>query len=218
MDIKNAFLHGDLAKEVYIEQPPGFVAQGESDLVCKLRHSLYGLKQSPRTWFGRFSSVVQEFSMTRSTSDHSIFYHHTSSRQCIYLIVYVDDIVITSIDQDGIRKLKQHLFSHFKTKDLEKLKYFLGIEITQSKPDMVMSQRKYVLDILEETGMLDCKHVDSPMDPNVKLVPEQWEPLRDLRRYQRLVGRLNYLTITRPEISFPMSVVRQFLQSSCDSH
>ena len=156
--------------------------------------------------------------MTRSTSDHSIFYHHTSSRQCIYLIVYVDDIVIISIDHDGIRKLKQHLFSHFKTKDLGKLKCFLGIEITQSKPDVVMSQRKYVLDILEETGMLNCKHVDTPMDPNVKLVPRQGEPLRDPRRCQRLVGRLNYLTITRPEISFPMSVIGQFLQSPCDSH
>ena len=84
--------------------------------------------------------------MTRSTSDHVVFYHHTSSGQCIYLIVYVDDIVITGNDQDGIQKLK-HLFSHFQTTDLGKLKYFLGIEITQSNADVVMSQRKYVLDI-----------------------------------------------------------------------
>ena len=76
---------------------------------------------------------------------------------------------------------------------------------------MVISQRMYVLNILEETGMLDCKPVDTPMDPNVKLVPEQGEPLRDPRRYQRLVGRLNYLTITGPNISFPMSVASQFL-------
>ena len=79
LDIKNVFLHGDLVEEVYMEQPPGFVAQGESSLVCRLRCFLYGLKQSPRAWFGRFSSVVQEFGMTRSTSDHSVFYHHTSS-------------------------------------------------------------------------------------------------------------------------------------------
>ena len=106
LDIKNAFLHGDLIEEVYMEQPPGFVAQRESGLICKLRHSLYGLKQSPRAWFDNFSSVVQAFGMTRSTSHHSVFYHHTSSRQCIYPIVYVDDIVITGSDQDGIRKLK----------------------------------------------------------------------------------------------------------------
>ena len=177
LDIKNAFLHGDLAEEVYMEQSPGFVAQGESGLVCRLCRSLYGLKQSPRAWFGCFSFVVQEFSMTQSTLDHSVFYHHTSFGQCIYLIVYVDDIVITCSNQDGIRKLKQHIFSHFQTKDLGKLKYFLGIEIAQSKSGVVMPPRKYVLNILEETGMLDCKPVDTPMDPNVKLVPGQEEPL-----------------------------------------
>ena len=139
LDIKNAFFHGDLVKNVYMEQSPRFVAQGESDLVCRLLHSLFGLKQSPRAWFGRFSYVVQKFGMTRSTSGHFIFYHHTSLGQCIYLIVYVDDIVITGSDQDGIRKLKQHLFSHFQTKDLGKFKYFLRIKIARSNSNVVMS-------------------------------------------------------------------------------
>ena len=201
-----------------MEQPSGFVAQGESGLVCRLHRSLYGLKQSPRAWFGRFSYVVQEFGMLRNTADHSVFYHHNSSEQCIYLVVYVDDIVITGSDQEGIQKLKQHLFTHFQTKDLGKLKYFLGIEIAQSSSSVVLSQRKYALNILEETGMLDCKPVDTPMDPNVKLVPKEGESLGDPGRYRRLVGKLNYLTITRPDISFLVSVVRQFPQSPCDSH
>ncbi|RVW59905.1 Retrovirus-related Pol polyprotein from transposon RE2 [Vitis vinifera] len=188
LDIKNAFLHGDLAEEVYMEQPPGFVAQGESGLVCRLRRSLYGLKQSPRAWFSRFSSVVQEFGMLRSTADHSVFNHHNSLGQCIYLVVYVDDIVITGSDQDGIQKLKQHLFTHFQTKDLGKLKYFLGIEIAQSSSGVSFPKGR------------------------------QGEPLGDPGRYRRLVGKLNYLTITRPDISFPVSVVSQFLQSPCDSH
>ena len=201
-----------------MEQPPGFVAQRESGLVCKLRRSLYGLKQSPRTWFSRFSLVVQEFGMIRSAADHSVFYHHSSIGKCIYLIVYVDDIVITGSDQDGIQKLKQHLFNHFQTKDLRKLKYFLGIEIAQSNSEMIIYQRKYTLDILTDTGMSDCKRVDTPMDPNVKLIPSQKELLRDPGRYRRLVGKLNYLTITRSDISFPASVVSQFLQLPCDSH
>ena len=96
-----------------MEQLSGFVAQGESGLVCKLRRSLYGLKQSSRAWFSRLSSVVQEFGMIRSTTNHSVFYHHSSNGQCIYLIVYVNDIFITGSDQDGIQKLKHHLFSHF---------------------------------------------------------------------------------------------------------
>ena len=139
LDIKKAFLHGDLVEEVYMKQPPGFVAQGESGLVCRLHRSLYGLKQSLQAWFGLFSSVVQEFGMTRSTSDQYVFYHHTSLGQCIYLIVYVYDIVITGSDHDGIRKLKQHLFNHFHTKNLGKLKYFLRIKIAQSKFSVVMS-------------------------------------------------------------------------------
>ena len=85
-----------------MEQPLGFFAQGEFGLVCRLRRFLYGLKQSPQAQFGRFSSMAQEFGMTPSISDHSVFYHHTSSRQCIYLIVYVNDIVITGSDQVGI--------------------------------------------------------------------------------------------------------------------
>ena len=121
--------------------------------------------------------------MTRSISDHFVFYHHTSSGQCIYLIVYVDDIVITGSDQEGIQKLKQHLFSHFQTKDWGKLKYFLGIDIAQCNSSVVFSQRKYVLDILEEIDMLDCKLVDTSMDPNVKLLLERGEPLRDPGRY-----------------------------------
>ncbi|RVW16175.1 Retrovirus-related Pol polyprotein from transposon RE2 [Vitis vinifera] len=143
LDIKNAFLHGDLAEEVYMEQPPGFVAQGESGLVCRLRRSLYGLKQSPRAWFSRFSSVVQEFGMLRSTADHSVFYHHNSLGQCIYLVVYVDDIVITGSDQDA-----------------------------QSSSGVVLSQRKYALDILEETGMLDCKPspCDKPLDAVIRIL------------------------------------------------
>ena len=125
----------------------------------------------------------------------------------------MNNIVITSSDLDGIRKLKQYLFNHFQTKDLKKLKYFLGIKIAQYNSSVIMSQRKYVLDILEETDTLDCKPIDTPMDLNVKLVPEQGKPLRDSRRYRRLVGRHNYLIITGPDISFHVSIVSQFLQS-----
>ena len=109
LDIKNAFLHGDLEEEVYMEQSPGFVAQGESGMVCKLHRSLYGLKQSPRAWFGKFNSIVQKFGLRRNEADHSVFYKHTSPRKCVYLIVYVDDIVITGNDTTGISQLKEHL-------------------------------------------------------------------------------------------------------------
>ena len=128
----------------------------------------------------------------------------------------MDDIVIIGSEHNGIRKLKWHLLSHFHTKDFGKLKYFLGIEIAQSKFGVVMSQRKYVLDILEEIGMLDYKYVNSPMDPKVKLVLGQGEPMRSREISVTCVK-------TKPphhhsNISFLMNVVSQFLQSPCDSH
>jgi len=129
LDVNNVFLNGNLQKEIYMEQPPGFVAQRESsELVCHLRKSLYGLKQSPRTRFGKFSNVVKEFGMTCSEANYSVFYRH-SNVGCIYLVVYVDDIVLTGSDHHGIYQLKQHICYHFQTKDLVKLRYFLGIEV-----------------------------------------------------------------------------------------
>ncbi|RDX96421.1 hypothetical protein CR513_20926, partial [Mucuna pruriens] len=176
-DIKNAFLHGELDEEIYMEQPPSFVAQGESGLVCKLRRSLYGLKQSPRAWFEKFSQVVQNFGMTRIN---------------VYLVVYVDDIVITGNDEVKISQLKQYLFSHFQTKDLGHLKYFLGIEVAQSKEDIVISQKKYALDILQETSMSNCRPVDSPM-ANIKLMVKQGDPYSDPERYRKLVDLISPL-------------------------
>jgi len=215
LDIKNAFLHGNLEEEVYMEQPHGFVAHGESsNMVCRLHKSFYGIKQSPRAWFDRFSTVVQQFGMMRSEADHSIFYRH-SAQGCIYLIVYVYDIVIIGSDEQIIHQLKHNLYTQFQTKDLGKLRYFLGIEVAQSKDGLVILQRKYAMDILEETCLLNAKLVDTLMDPNVKLLPNQGELLSDSRRYRRLVGKLNYLTVTCPNISFAVTVVSQFLNSPC---
>lgn len=117
---------------------------------------LYGLTQSPRAWFGRFGSVLQSFGMTHGESDHIVFYRLSSTNQCIYLVVYVDDIVITGDDHRGVRDLKNHLSQHFQTKDLGQLKYLLGIEVTQSKTSVAISQRKYARDILEDIGMVNC--------------------------------------------------------------
>ena len=107
---------------------------------------------------------------------------------------------------------------HFQTKDLGSLKYFLGIEVAQSKDGVVISQRKYALDILQETGMIDCRPVESPMDPNQKLTTVEGELFSDPERYRRLVGKLIYLTITRPDLSFAVGIVSQFMQTPCLGH
>ncbi|KAJ0778869.1 putative RNA-directed DNA polymerase [Helianthus annuus] len=217
LDVKNAFLNGILEEEVYMEQPPGFIVEEEASKVCRLRRSLYGLKQSPRAWFGRFSSVMGEFGMVRSAYDHSVFFRHHQGQRII-LVVYVDDIIITGDDEDGITKLKQFLQSQFQISDLGRLRYFLGIEVSRSPQGILLSQRKYVLDMLTECGLLGCKPVDSPMLPTRKLIPEDGSPMKDHERYRRLVGKLNYLTVTRPDISFVVSVLSQFMATPYTGH
>ena len=211
LDIKKVFLHGDLQEEVYMEQPPGFVAQGKIGKVCCLRKSLYGLKQSPRTWFGKFNQVVEKFGLQKSKSDDSVFYRNSSS-SIILLVVYVDDIVITGSDSTGILSLKSFLHGQFHTKDLGMLRYFLGIEVMRSKHGIFLSQRKYVFDLLSETGKLGAKPCSSPMAPDLHLTREG-ELFEAPERYRRLVGKLNYLIITRPDIAHSVSVVSQYMLS-----
>ena len=162
LDIKNVFLHGDLAEEVYMEQPPGVVAQGEISRVCRLRKSLYGLKQSPCAWFGKFSEVIEKFGMQKSKSDHFIFYRN-SQASIILLVVYVDDIILTGNDMVGISSLKSFLHDQFHTKDLGMLKYFLGVEVMRNKHEIFLFQWKNVLDLLSETRKLEAKPCQSPM-------------------------------------------------------
>jgi hypothetical protein len=156
MDVKNAFLHGDLQEEVYMEIPPGFNSHKTEGKVCKLIKSLYGLKQSPRAWFGRFSKEVCSLGYRQSNADHTLFFKHYSNKITI-LAVYVDDIVITGNDEGEMKYLKETLAKTFEVKDLGYLHYFLGIEVAYSVQGIYLSQRKYILDLLAETGMLDCK-------------------------------------------------------------
>ncbi|XP_077222036.1 uncharacterized protein LOC143855868 [Tasmannia lanceolata] len=140
--------------------------------------------------------------------DHSVFSSH-STAGCVLLIVYVDDVIITGSDSEGIHRLKIFLQKEFSTKDLGRLRYFLGIEVAHSTRGLSLSQRKYVLDLLKETGHLGVKPASAPMDPNGKLLPEEGDLLDDPGRYRWLVGKLIYFTVTRPDISFAVGTVIQ---------
>ena len=139
-------------------------------------------------------------------------FSHTSARGKILLIVYIDDIIITGDDKKGIDDLKRYLQNSFRTKDLGKLRYFLGIEVAQFKEGISLSQRKYVLDILEETGLLGSKPMKTLLDPIVELYEDQGGLLSNPKRYRHLVGKLNYLTITHPDILFAVNVLIQFVK------
>jgi len=147
-DVKNAFLHGDLKEEVYMDIPPGYISSSIG-IVCWLQRALYGLKQSPRAWFGRFSIAMRKYGFQQSNSDHTLFLKRRQGK-ITTLIIYVDDMIITGDDSEEIYRLEKHLAMEFEMKNLGGLKYFLGIEVARSKQGIFLSQRKYVLDLLAE--------------------------------------------------------------------
>ncbi|KAK8946678.1 hypothetical protein KSP39_PZI006528 [Platanthera zijinensis] len=219
LDIKNVFLNGDLQETVYMRQPPGFETTGESR-VRHLKKSIYGLKQSPRACFDRFSKAVQEVDFTQSSAYFSLFTRHRATGT-VLLLVYVDDILIIGDDSKGIQAVKQHLSSVFQTKDLGHLRYFLGLEVARRSDGLALSQRKYCLDLLQDAGYSGCKPTATPMDSNHKLCAHASDtdlPLQNPEYYQRLVGKLIYLTVTRADISFAVGVVSRFMHAPRISH
>ena len=216
-DVKNAFLHGELKEEVYMEAPPGFMENSNPREVCRLKKSLYGLKQSPRAWFGRFTLAMKKYGFKQSNSDHTLFLKRRNGL-ITCLIIYVDDMIITGNDEEEMTRLKVNLFKEFEMKDLGRLKYFLGIEVLRSRQGIFICQKKYVLDLLAETGMIDCKPVDTPMMVNQKLYMEENAKLADKGKYQRIVGKLIYLSHTRPDITYAVGVVSQFMHQPQVTH
>ena len=212
LDVSNAFLYGDLAEQVYMEQPPGYVAQGESSLMCLLKKAIYGLKQSPRAWFHKLSKLLFAYGFISTVSDPIVMRKRTP-QGCVVLAVYVDDIILTGSDEAEVAAIKVYLRHHFVTCDLSPPRYFLGLEITYRQDQTVLCQRKYTLDLLEETCMLGCKPISSPMETNIDWWNKSTTLLEDARLYRRLVGKLRYLTVTRPDIAYAVSVLSQFMQA-----
>ncbi|RVW69951.1 Retrovirus-related Pol polyprotein from transposon RE1 [Vitis vinifera] len=165
--------------------PPGFEESFGVGKVCKLKKSLYGLKQSPRAWFERFGKVIKHYGYTQSQADHTMFYKHSNEGKVAILIVYVDDIVLAGDDCNELEKLKRKLAEEFEITDLGALKYFLGMEFTRSKEGIFVNQRKYVLDLLDETSMLGCKSAETPIELNFMHVPglEHFEVVYRILRY-----------------------------------
>ena len=217
-DIKNAFLNGELKEEIYMDIPPGYEDPTAAGKVCKLKKALYGLKQSPRAWFGRFSQTMKSLGYRQCNGEHILFSKHSSPILLTLLVVYVDDIIITGSDLKEIKELEQCLAQTFQLKQLGPLKYFLGIEFARSSEGILMTQQKYILDLLDETKHVDCRISDAPIETNHKLRLDDKDPHVEMSSYQKLIGKLLYLSHKRPDICYTVNVLSQFMHSPRVSH
>ena len=160
MDVNNAFLHGDLQEEIYMEQPPGFV-QSDSSLVCGLKKSLYGLKQAPRAWYAKMDRCLLDSGFSRCHSDTNVYTKRVGDH-LLLLVLYVDDLILTGSDPSLIAHVKTHLKKKFEMTDLGPLHYFLGLQVLQTKEGISLSQPKYACDLLCCFHMEDCQPALSP--------------------------------------------------------
>lgn len=217
LDVNNAFFHGHLDECIYMEQPPGFAYPSFPHHVCKLKKALYGLKQASRAWFHHLSTFLLANGFKGSRADTSLFVFKRD-KCVIYMLVYVDDLILTDSDETVINSFISKLNQEFAIKDLGHLNYFLGLEVTYSKDGLFLNQSKNAQEILSRAQMIDAKPCFTSLSSNISFVRDG-EPFSDTTKNRAIVGALQYLTITRRGISYAVNQVSQFLSApTCDHY
>lgn len=227
MDVKTAFLHGKLEEKIYMSQPDGFICKGNEDKVCLLERSLYGLKQSPRQWYLRFDEFMIKNEYTRSMYDSCVYFRNLKGKPMVFLLLYVDDMLIASTDIREINKLKSRLSMEFEMKDLGASKRILGMDISRDKKNnkLFVAQKGYVEKVLKKFGMTDSKVVQTPLAGHFKLsvsqspTTEQEKKYMDKIPYASAVGSLMYsMVCTRPDLAYAASLVSRFMAKPGKPH
>ena len=200
-----------------MRQPSGFIDPNYPHHVYKLHKSLYGLKQAPRQWFQRFSDYLEELSFCESKANYSLFTFRKGALILI-LLIYVDDILITGNSSSHISMLIQNLGKLFSMKDLSPLHFFLGLKAIYNSSGLYLTQKKYTMDLLHRTKFQDVKPISSPTHTGHKLSLYDGDPLPNPTKYRSVVGALQYLTLTCPDIAFAVNQVCQFMHQPTTTH
>ena len=210
LDIKTAFLNGELEEEIWMQQPPGY-EEGGPNVACYLRRSLYGLKQAPRAWYSRLKKELEKLGFLASTSDPSL-YILKRGKTNTFILVYVDDLLIASQALTAVEYVKAAVTKIFTVRDLGEAAYFLGMTIHRNRTakTLVLKQEKYVKELLKEHDMETAKPTTTPFQAGIKLSREG-KPIDPACPYRKLVGELLYLSVcTRPDIALSVGALARY--------
>lgn len=217
LDVKTAFLNGRIDEELYVTPPPGFEGSVPDHHACRLKRALYGLKQAPRAWYSTVDNYLLQEGLKKSSADCNLYYHEENGLLTL-LLLYVDDVYVTGNNDSHIAHIRGAIQGKFEMSDLGLLSYSLGIEFIFSPSGIMLTQRQYMREILSEFGLADCHPVKTPMAEKIKLEPDMAAPLTDPTQYQKMVGKLIFLTHTRPDLSFAVSTVSRFMSKPQEPH
>ena len=220
MDVTAAFLNGDLQEEIFMRQPEGYAEPGGEGLVCRLKKSLYGLKQSPKCWNDKIDSCLKDMRF-KKTVDTCVYVRENGLGEKFIICLYVDDLILVNKDKDELVQVKDELIRNFDVKDLGELHHFLGVEFRrQENGNMWMGQQSFIHQTLTKFGMQNCSPTDTPVCNSQRLTPGNKDSERvDPQKYKSAVGSLLYLsTRTRPDIAYGVGLVARFASDPCKEH
>lgn len=217
LDVKSAFLHGELKEEVFVQQPEGFVKKGEEDKVYKLKKALYGLKQAPRAWYNKIEAYFAKENFERCSSEHTLF---TKKNECNILIVslYVNDLIFTGNNRSMCDEFKSSMKLDFDITDLGNMRHFLGIEVIQCETGIFICQRRYTQEVLARFNMGSSNSIRNPIVPGTILSKDEDGTEVDATMFKQVIGSLMYLTVTRPNLMFGVSLMSRFMANPKESH
>lgn len=217
LDVKSAFLHGELKEEVFVEQPTGFEIKGEENKVYKLNKALYGLKQAPRAWYSKIDGYFVKNGFKKCYCEHTLFVK-IKGDNIIIVSIYVDDLIYMGNNTGMLEEFKETMKKEFAMTDLGVMKYFLGVEVVQDEAGIFICQKKYAEEILTKFGMETCNSVRNPIVPGQKLTKEEVGDAVNSTQFKQLVGSLRYLTATRPDLMFSVNLVSRYMEEPREQH
>lgn len=217
LDVKSAFLNGELQEDVYVMQPEGFLVPGKEHLVYKLEKALYGLRQAPRAWYAKLNQCLNDLGFTKCPYEHAVYTKREKTGMLI-VGVYVDDLLVTGTNKSLIKQFKEEMSKVFDMSDLGKLSHYLGLEVNQTSDFIELKQAAYAKKVLEKSGMAECKSTKYPMEPTLQLHKDENGTPVNPTEYKSVVGGLRYLVHTRPDIAYAVGLVSRYMERPTVMH